>query len=348
MKELKLDKMHIDKKEVFLHIIFWLTWIISFTAIQSVGSNTNMWLMWFVYYLVTLPVFVVHTYLIAYWLLPKLFFNGRYGYFVVGLLLFLILFSVIELIVSNEFVFKHFDLNKTFSLGYINIKNILISGVGNHYIILVFLAIKVGRSWYSTQNLHEKLMLTKLETELEIYRNQLQPKLIYSLMDELEIISEQKPEKAPQMIVKISSFLNRFLFDGKEELLPLSLETKLIEEYLEIHKQALESRLTSNFIVNGLLQPYVVPPLLLLPFINSAIKLVYECNNSFEITVIIKAEKKYLLFSFTFWSESEFRLSDNENIEITKKRLNYSYHGKHRLIENIDENFREVSVEIYL
>ena len=190
-------------------------------------------------------------------------------------------------------------------------------------------------------------MLTKLETELEIYRNQLQPKLIYSLMDELEIISEQKPEKAPQMIVKISSFLNRFLFDGKEELLPLSLETKLIEEYLEIHKQALESRLTSNFIVNGLLQPYVVPPLLLLPFINSAIKLVYECNNSFESTVIIKAEKKYLLFSFTFWSESEFRLSDNENIEITKKRLNYSYHGKHRLIENIDENFREVSVEIF-
>jgi two-component system LytT family sensor kinase len=91
----------------------------------------------------------------------------------------------------------------------------------------------------------------------------------------------------------------------------------------------------------------VVPPLLLIPFINSAIKLVYECNNSFESTVIIKAEKKYLLFTFTFWSENEFRLSDQENIEITKKRLNYSYPGKYRLIENIDENFREVSLEIF-
>jgi two-component system, LytTR family, sensor kinase len=344
---LKFEKIHIDRQELILHTIFWLAWIISFTAIQSVGSETNTWFMWLVYYVITLPIFIAHTYLIAYWLFPKLFFKGQYIYFIAGFLLFLVLFSVIELIVSNEIVFKHFDPNKAFSPGYLNLANILISGVGNLYIVLVFLAIKVGRSWYSTQNLQEELMLTKLETDLEIYRNQLQPKLIYSLMDELEIITVQKPEKAPEMIVKISSFLNHFLFEGKEELLPLSLESKLIEEFLEIHKQALENRLVSNFIVNGLLKSFVVPPLLLLPFINSAIKLVYECNNSFESTVIIKAEKKYLLFSFTFWSETEFRLSDNENIKITKKRLNYSYPGKHRLIENIDENFREVSLEIF-
>ena len=344
---MKFEKIHIDRQEFILHTIFWLAWIISFTAIQSVGSDTNMWFMWFVYYVITLPIFIAHTYLVAYWLLPKFFFKGQYMYFIAGFLLFLVLFSVIELIVSNEIVFKHFDPNKAFSPGYLNLPNILISGVGNLYIVLVFLAIKVGRSWYSTQNLQEELMLTKLETDLEIYQNQLQPKLIYSLMDELEIITEQKPEKAPEMIVKISSFLNHFLFEGKEELLSLSLESKLIEEYLEIHKHALENRLVSNFIVNGLLKSFVVPPLLLLPFINSAIKLVYECNNSFESTVIIKAEKKYLLFSFTFWSETEFRLSDNENIEITKKRLNYSYPGKHRLIENIDENFREVSLEIF-
>jgi LytS/YehU family sensor histidine kinase len=130
-------------------------------------------------------------------------------------------------------------------------------------------------------------------------------------------------------------------------MIPLELEAKLIEEYLDIHKHALAGRLTSNFIVNGLLKSYVVPPLLLLPFINSAIKLVYECNNSFESTVLIKAERKYILFTFTFWSEKEFRLKDDENINITKKRLNYSYPDKHRLIENVDENFREVSLEIF-
>lgn len=322
-------------------------WIVSFTVIQSVGNNANMWIMWLMYYLITLPIFVVHTYLIAYWLLPKLFLKGRYWLFIAGVLLLLLLFSALELVVSNELVFKAFGSDNAFAPGYLNLKNIIISGIGNHFIILVFFAIKAGRSWYSVQNKKDELLQTKMETEIEIYRYQLQPKLVLTLMEELEILSEKKPEKAPEMIVKISSFLNRFLFEGKEELLPLQTEVKLIEEFLSIHKHALAGQLTSNLVVNGLLQSFVVPPLLLIPYISCAIKLVYECNNSFESTVIIKAEKKYLLFSFTFWSEKEFRLLDCENIEITKKRLMYNYPGKYRLIENIDENFREVSLEIY-
>ncbi len=299
------------------------------------------------YYVITLPIFITHTYLIAYWLLPKLFSTHRYWLFIASIFLLLILFSVIELIISNELVFKVFDSNNAFPPGYLNLKNIIISGIGNHYIILVFFAIKAGRSWYSVQNKKDELLQTKMETDLEIYHYQLQPKLVLTLIEELEILSDKSPEKAPEMIVKISNFLNHFLFEGKEDLLPLTTEVNLIEEFLSIHEYALEGRLISNFVVNGMLQSFVVPPLLLIPYINCAIKLAYECNNSFESTVIIKAEKKYLLFTFTFWSEKKFRLFDNENIEVTKKRLKYNYPGKHRLIENIDENFREVSLEVF-
>lgn len=344
---MKLFKINIDRNEVILHSFFWVMWIVLFTLIQSIGSSFDDWVLWFLYYVITLPIFIVHTYLIAYLLLPRLFLKGRFRLFIVAVILLLIVFSVIELIVSNELVFKIFDESKAFDSGYLNLKNIIISGVGNHYIILVFLAIKVGRSWYNSQNKNEQLLLTKTETDLEIYRYQLQPKLILTLMEELEILSEIEHEKTPEMIVKISNFLNQFLYETKEELIPLELEVKLIQEFLAIHKQALSGWLTSNFVVNGMLKSFVVPPLLLLPYINSAIKLVYECNNLYESTVLIKAEKKYLLFTFTFWSEKAFSLIDNESIEITKKRLKFNYPGKYRLIENIDENFREVSLEIF-
>jgi hypothetical protein len=99
--------------------------------------------------------------------------------------------------------------------------------------------------------------------------------------------------------------------------------------------------------VNGNLQAHVCPPLLLLPFINSAIKLIYNCNNSFESTVLIKAEKKYLLLTFTFWSEDDFRLFHKEETEITKQRLMFSFPSKHRIIENVDDNFVELSLEIF-
>lgn len=344
---MNLGKIHIDSKEIVLHTIFWLGWIISFTFIQALSHGTSSWLVWLMYYIVTLPIFVSHTYLIAYWILPETFFKGKYFLFVFAVVVLLVVFSIIELVVSNNLVFKVFDKSLAFQQGYFNFKNIIISGVGNHYIILVYFAIKAGISWYHAENRKEELKRTNIETELEIYRYQFLPRMVLTLMDELETISNKSSDKAPDMIIKISSFLNGFLFEGKEELIPLEMEVKLLDQFLAIHKEALGERITSNFISSGNLKSYVVPPLLLLPFINSAIKLVYECNNSFESTVLIKAEKKYLLFSFSFWSENEFSLTDNENNIITQKRLKYTFPGKYRLVENIDNNFREISLEIF-
>lgn len=299
------------------------------------------------YYVITLPVFVIHTYIIAYWLLPLTFFKGKFWWAAAGMVGLLIIFSVIELVLSNEIVFRLFDKDKMFASGYLNLRNIIISGIGNHFIILVFLAIKVGQSWYFSKNETADLLMVKMETELEIYKYQLQPKLILAMIEEMETITRKEPDKLPQMIIKMSGFLNYFLFEVKDELIPLNLEVKLIREFLDFHDHALNKRLNSRFIVNGNLQAHVCPPLLILPFINSAIKLAYECNNSYESTVIIKAEKKYMLFSFTFWSEDDFILKNNNDLETIKKRLEFSFPSKYRIIESTDANFAELSLEIF-
>ncbi|QIA08626.1 histidine kinase [Draconibacterium halophilum] len=344
---MKTGILHIAKREYILHVIFWLAWVIAFTFIQTLNDGIDSMLVWLIYYLITLPVFVAHTYIIAYWLLPKTFFKGYYLLFAVGFVVLLMVFSVVELLISNYLVFMPFDKSRMFNPGFLNLKNIIISGIGNHYIILVFLAIKAGSSWYRTEYQKEVLLRSNMETELEIYQYQLQPRIVLELIKELEVQSLKKVDTAPEMIINISNFLNRFLNEGKEELIPLELEVKLLEEFMTIHNHALGERLSSNFIVSGSLKSYVVPPLLLLPIINSAIKMAYECNESYESTVLIKAERKYLLFSFTFWSENSFNITDNENNKITIRRLHYNYPGKHRLVENIDDNFREFSIEIY-
>ena len=61
-----------------MHTIFWLTWVVSFTIIQSLGFGIDQYFIWFMYYVVTLPIFIIHTYLIAYWIVPNTFFKGKY------------------------------------------------------------------------------------------------------------------------------------------------------------------------------------------------------------------------------------------------------------------------------
>ena len=227
--------------------------------------------MWLMYYLITLPIFIVHTYLIAYWLVPVFFFKHRYLLLVLGTLVLLVVFSVLELVVSNEIVFASFDRSKMFAPGYLNLRNILISGLGNHYIILVFLAIKAGYSWYNAENHKEELQLSKTETDLEIFKYQLQPLVILSLMENMEDVIGKKPAKAPEMIIRISGFLNRFLFEGIEEVITLQLDAELLEEFVNIHRLFFGDRLKINFIVSGNLKSFVVPPLLLLPFLSGIV-----------------------------------------------------------------------------
>lgn len=344
---MKSDAKHTGRKEIALHVAFWAVWVISFTLIQSVGNPAHAYFVWLMYYVFTLPVFMAHTYIVAYWLLPKTFFRGKYALAFAGLFLLLLAFSVIELILSNELIFRIFDAGKVVRSGYLNFQNIVISGIGNQYIILVFLAILAGRSWYSANNRKEELLRQKLETELEIYKYQLQPKLILELVEEMEFITRKNPEKGPELIEKVSGFLSRFLFEGRDDVISLKLDAAILDEFLKVHKFALGDRLVSNFVLNGNLQAQIVPPLLLLPAINNAIKLAYSCNKTFESTVIIKADKKYLLYSFTFWSEEEFRIQTDDISEITGNRLKYAFPGKYRLIENTDVNFFEYSLEIF-
>lgn len=339
--------LHITKHRYISHVIFWMAWVISFTFIQTLNEGIDALYIWLIYYLITLPVFVTHTYIIAYWLLPKTFFKAKFGLFSIGIIACLLLFSVVELLVSNYLVYMVFDKTRMFNPGYLNLKNIIISGVGNHFIILVFLAIKAVKSWYQADSQKEELQRSTTQTELEIYRYQLQPRIVLELMKELEEQSLKNAELAPEMIINISNFLNNFLHEGKEDLIPLEREVVLLKDFMAIHNHALGERLSSTFIVNGNLKLFVIPPLLLLPFINSAIKIAYECNKKYESTVIIKAERNYLLLSFTFWSENNFKLENYDDNKITSQRLLYSFPGKHRLVENIDDNFREFSIEIY-
>lgn len=332
---------------IILHSVFWISWISSFTLIQSLGKGYESFFTWLMYYLITLPIFITHTYLIGYWLLPCCFFKNRIFLFGIWALILLVVFSIAELIVSNELVFKQFSPSMQFSPGYLNIKNILVSGLGNHYIILVFLAIKAGKSWYNAKTEKDDLARQNLETEIEIFRYQLQPKFVLDLIEELEKVAETRPQDVPDLIVKISEFMNHLLFDTQHEMIPVTSEVEIVDDFLRIQKEVAGNRVRSNITVSGNLSAWMVPPLIISPFLSGLSKNICCNNQEYEINVVVKSEKKYLLFSVTIWSEKEFSIKNENLTKIINKRLNYIFPGKYRIIENIDANFTELSLEIY-
>ena len=167
------------------HLLFWALWVLGFTVIQSFGKPLHYYFAWFSYYMVTLPLFVVHTYLIAYWLLPVFWKKGRYLSFIFLFLFLYLFFSVIELVVSNEFIFKWFPTGTELLENYLTPGHVLVSGLGNLYIVFVFLAAKSVRDAYLAREEREKYDLIKLEEQYKLTNNRLQPGLLLFSMDQI-------------------------------------------------------------------------------------------------------------------------------------------------------------------
>jgi two-component system, LytTR family, sensor kinase len=337
--------VYTDKHNPKLHALFWLIWVMSFTLLQSMGQGTSSLLYWLMYYLITLPVFIIHTYLIAYWLVPLTFMKNRLFLFGVTLFVFLIIFSVAELVISAQFVDKIFYPGKLPPPDYLSIKNIIISGIGNHYIILVFMAVKAGREWYHAQNIEKAEQLINLDTGFEIYLYQLQPRMMHHLMKLLGNVIKTDPQKAPDMIIRISGFLNRFLKQAVKEQTTLAEELNLAGEYLGFYSWATGNQQQIKCNMRGDLNKIKVPAFLFLPVLDAAVNnlngIPGNCsvdtetfNQGFRLKIMIsKIPMKGHI--------------DHDDVDMLHRRLQRSFDDNFHMKDETRDGCREIELEVY-
>ena len=101
--------LKLEQNRSLRHLVFWFIWVVGFTFVKSFGESMEVYLGWFSYYLITLPIFVAHTYLVAYLLIPYFLNRRLFPLFIVLFLLLIFGFSVLELILSNEFIYKWYQ-----------------------------------------------------------------------------------------------------------------------------------------------------------------------------------------------------------------------------------------------
>ncbi len=83
------------------------------------------------------PNLIAHTYLVAYLLVPYFLNKRLFPLFIVLFLLLFYGFSVLELILSNEFIYRWYQTGTELSDNYLAPANVIMSGLGNLYIVLV-------------------------------------------------------------------------------------------------------------------------------------------------------------------------------------------------------------------
>ncbi len=134
------------------------------------------------------------------------------------------------------------------------------------------------------------------EAELSKLRQQLQPHFLFNSLNSINALIGTKPAEARQMVQQLSDFLRGTLKKDEQKVVPLKEEFEHLKLYLEIEKVRFGHRLKVEMNVNEQSQTFLIPPLLLQPVVENAIKFgLYDTIGEITISVASKTETGYLI-----------------------------------------------------
>lgn len=121
------------------------------------------------------------------------------------------------------------------------------------------------------QRRNEAEQLAK-EAELVKLRQQLQPHFLFNSLNSISALAGSRPEEARKMIQQLSDFLRGTLKKDEQQIVPLKEELEHLKLYLEIEKVRFGHRLKVDIHVTDGAKEASIPPLLLQPIVENAIK----------------------------------------------------------------------------
>jgi len=226
-------------------------------------------------------------------------------------------------------------------------------------LIVRFLFIWIFNSWVATISALRKNIVTLdnrfqqqtdasillKEAELFKLRQQLQPHFLYNSLNSISALILIAPDKAQEMIGKLSDFLRSSVKRESEDTLAIDEELLYIQSYLAIESVRFGDRLQVHFD-KEYTDDATIPPFLLQPILENAIKFgLYGRTGTVTITLRLELQGPMLCITITnpYDQNAQPPKGTGFGLEGVKRRL-YLLYARADLLEtkSEEENFTTV------
>lgn len=188
----------------------------------------------------------------------------------------------------------------------------------------------------------EKEKLQK-EMELNYLKAQVNPHFLFNSLNSIYSLSRKQSLETPDLVMQLSELLRYQLESSKKEIVLLKEELEFIENYLLLEEKRLSKRCTIEFLIDGELSGLRISPMLLIPFVENAIKHGAQSTNE-QSTIDISATIKNTTLHFCVDNSKPHKVSSLKKtglgLENVKRRLNLLYPNSHVLeIDDKEEKY---------
>jgi len=179
------------------------------------------------------------------------------------------------------------------------------------------------------------------EAELNSLKNQINPHFLFNSLNSISSLTITNPEKAREMLVKLSELMRYSLKTNHNDKSTLETELANIEKYIALEKIRFGDKL--NFIkeIDEECCNKLLPNMILQPLFENAIKHgIYESTESVTIKVRCKFIDEILQISIenNFDPEAKSKKGEGIGLENIHKRLSIIYKNPNLLTTQIKSN----------
>jgi Putative regulator of cell autolysis len=194
-------------------------------------------------------------------LVPKLLFKNQYVAYLISV--------VATVIISTSIYMAGYYI----IMGSLNLEGVNIPLFCTLIFVLIAASssIKLFQKWILDKEVIFELQNSKTLSELEQLKNQINPHFLFNMLNNANVLTKKDPEKASQVLVKLSDLLRYQLYDSARDKVLLTSDIHFLEDFLNLEKVRRDN---FDFVISkeGDLSGVQVPPLLFISFVENAVK----------------------------------------------------------------------------
>ena len=319
-------------REMAIHAVAWLSYLM--LQVLALNRFENQYVETLLAALSQLPAQLLFTYLTLYWLLPTYLLPGRHVQF--GWLVLLVLAGCSVLYWQGFYYWflprfrpqqlgqeTPWDLSRLLMCAFY-----LLCTCG---MLMAFYLIRYG---IRQRQLNQQLVIANQAVELKSLKDQINPHFLFNTLNNLYGLTSSNPEKAGEVVLRLSQLMQYMLYEGNLSQVPLQKEITYLQNYLALERIRYGPGLQLSFQINGAIERVTIAPLLLLPFVENAFKhgLSQQLNDAWlQIHLTMRGDELTVKVENSKPPSANAGGKAGLGLPNVAKRLNLLYPGRHQL-----------------
>lgn len=172
-------------------------------------------------------------------------------------------------------------------------------------------------------------------TEIKLLQSQMEPHFLFNTLSNVIGLIDRDPGKARRMLESFTAFLRASFLTARNDTITLAQEMDVVRNYLEVFAVRMGARLKFTIDIPSSLEGFRVPPLLIQPLVENAVKHGLEPSKSGGELMIAgtrDGDTVRITIADSGLGINELSPGNGIGLENIKKRLDLLYGGRARLV----------------